>query len=44
MTALTYLGDGALDWTQVSIDDIVSRLEATYAEFTDLADDVRQSV
>ena len=44
MTALIHLGDGALDWTRVSIDDIVSRLEAAFAEFTELVDDVRHSV
>jgi hypothetical protein len=33
MTALTNLGDEALDWTQLSIDDVIDQLEATYAEF-----------
>jgi AcrR family transcriptional regulator len=34
MTALTNLGDEGLDWTQLSIDDAIDQLEATYAEFT----------
>jgi AcrR family transcriptional regulator len=32
MTALGDLGEGT-DWTQVGIDDIITRLEATFAEF-----------
>jgi AcrR family transcriptional regulator len=32
MTALSDLGEGT-DWTQVGIDDIIARLEATFAEF-----------
>jgi AcrR family transcriptional regulator len=32
MTALGDLGEGT-DWTQVGIDDIIARLEATFAEF-----------
>jgi AcrR family transcriptional regulator len=43
MTALGDLGEET-DWQQVGIDDIVSRLEAAFAEFTELVDDVRQPV
>jgi AcrR family transcriptional regulator len=32
------------DWQRVGIDDIVSRLEVAFAEFTELVDDVRQRV
>jgi AcrR family transcriptional regulator len=39
MTAMSDLGEGT-DWTQVGIDDIVSRLEATFAEFMDEIQDV----
>jgi AcrR family transcriptional regulator len=43
MTALGDLGEKT-DWQPVGIDDIVSRLEAAFAEFTELVDDVRHSV
>ena len=43
MTALDDLG-AETDWQQVGIDDIVSRLEAAFAEFIELVDDVRQPV
>jgi AcrR family transcriptional regulator len=43
MTALGDLGEKT-DWQRVGIDDIVSRLEAAFAEFTELVDDVRHSV
>jgi AcrR family transcriptional regulator len=43
MTALGDLGEET-DWQRVGIDDIVSRLEAAFAEFIGLVDDVRQSV
>jgi AcrR family transcriptional regulator len=43
MTALGDLGEET-DWQQVGIDDIVSRLEAAFAEFTELVGDVRQPV
>jgi AcrR family transcriptional regulator len=33
MTALVDLSDGEVDWGQIGIDDVVSRLEGTYAEF-----------
>jgi AcrR family transcriptional regulator len=33
MTALTNLGDQGLDWMQLSIDEVIDQLEATYAEF-----------
>jgi AcrR family transcriptional regulator len=43
---MTALGDlsGETDWQQVGIDDIVSRLEAAFDEFTELVDEVRQPV
>ena len=34
MTALTNLGGQDLDWTQLSLDDLIDQLDATYAEFT----------
>jgi len=34
MTALSDLGRAELDWSQLSIDDVVGRVELTYAEFT----------
>jgi AcrR family transcriptional regulator len=43
MTALGDLSEET-DWQQVGIDDIVSRLEVTFAEFTELVADVRQPV
>jgi AcrR family transcriptional regulator len=43
MTALGDFGEET-DWQRVGIDDIVSRLEAAFAEFIGLVDDVRQSV
>ena len=43
MTALGDLGEET-DWQQVGIDDIVSRVEAAFAEFIELVDDVRQPV
>jgi len=43
MTALGDLNEET-DWQRIGIDDIVSRLEATFAEFTELVDDVRHSV
>jgi len=44
MTALADLAEEGVDWGRVGIDDVVSRLEAAYAEFTDLVGDVRQPV
>jgi AcrR family transcriptional regulator len=43
MTALGDLSEET-DWQQVGIDDIVSRLEVAFAEFTELVADVRQPV
>ena len=43
MTALGDLSEES-DWQRVGIDDIISRLEAAFAEFTELIDEVRQSV
>jgi hypothetical protein len=43
MTALGDLGADT-DWQRVGIDDVVSRLEAAFAEFTELVDGVRHSV
>jgi AcrR family transcriptional regulator len=34
MTALSDLGRAGFDWSQLSIDDVVGRVELTYAEFT----------
>jgi AcrR family transcriptional regulator len=44
MTALADLSEPGVDWGPIGIDDIVSRLEAAYAEFMDLVGDVSQSV
>ena len=44
MTALGDLSEEETDWQQVGVDDIVSRLERAFAEFTELVDDVRQPV
>jgi AcrR family transcriptional regulator len=44
MTALADLAEDGVDWEHVGIDDIISRLEATFAEFVDEIEDVRQPV
>ena len=44
MTALADLTEDGVDWAHVGIDDIVARLEATFAEFTGEIADVRQPV
>ena len=36
MTALTDLADEGREWSQLSIDDVVDRVEVTFAEFTGL--------
>jgi AcrR family transcriptional regulator len=42
MTALADLAEDGVDWANIGIDDIVARLEETFAEFTDEIDDLRQ--
>jgi AcrR family transcriptional regulator len=44
MTAMADLSDQGVDWGRVWIDDIVARLEATFAEFMGEIRDVRQRV
>jgi len=44
MTAMSDLGDDGTDWAQLGIDDLIARLEATFAEFTGLIGDIRQPV
>jgi AcrR family transcriptional regulator len=44
MTALSDLTEEGVDWQHVGVDDIVSRLEATFAEFMGEIADVRQPV
>ena len=44
MTALADLAEPDVDWRHVGIDDIVTRLEATFAEFTDEIGDLGQPV
>jgi hypothetical protein len=44
MTALADLANDDMDWEHLGIDDVVSRLEATFAEFTGLVEDVRHPV
>ncbi len=43
MTALGDLGDDGVDWQGIGVDDIVSRLEATFAEFVSEIRDAGQS-
>jgi AcrR family transcriptional regulator len=43
MTALTDLVGECRDWSQVSIDDLLDRLEVTFAEFASEISDVGQS-
>jgi hypothetical protein len=43
MTALADLADPDVDWHQVDIEDVVTRLEATFAEFMSEMGDVQQS-
>ncbi|KUI23978.1 TetR family transcriptional regulator [Mycobacterium sp. IS-1742] len=43
MTALADLGP-RIDWDVMTVDDIVSRIEAAYAQFLDVTADVRQLV
>jgi hypothetical protein len=43
MTALTDLAGECRDWSQVSIDDLLDRLEVTFAEFASEISDVGQS-
>jgi AcrR family transcriptional regulator len=44
MTALSDLADESTDWGRIGIDDIVSRLETTFDEFTGLIANLRQPV
>ena len=44
MTAMADLANDDVDWEHLGIDDVVSRLEATFAEFTGLVADIRQPV
>lgn len=44
MTALADLTDSGLDWDQIGLDDIIARLEDTYAAFTSLMSEVVQLV
>ena len=44
MTALADLAEPGVEWEHIGIDDVVSRLEATFAEFMDEIGDVRQPV
>lgn len=44
MTALADLFDDGVDWAQIGIDDIVTRLEATFAEFIGEISEVAQPV
>lgn len=44
MTAFADLGSPDVDWSTIDIDSIVSRLEATYAEFMAEISDARPSV
>jgi AcrR family transcriptional regulator len=44
MTALADLSEDGVDWGRVGIDDIITRLEATFAEFMDEIGDLRQPV
>jgi AcrR family transcriptional regulator len=44
MTAMSDLGDDGTDWAHLGIDDLIARLEATFAVFTALIEDVARSV
>ncbi|MCT7657556.1 TetR/AcrR family transcriptional regulator [Mycobacterium deserti] len=44
MTAVGDLADENVDWARLSVDDIVFRVETTFAEFTDLMTEVVQPV
>ena len=44
MTALTDLADEGREWSQLSIDDVIDRLEVSFAEFTGLTTGIRQPV
>jgi AcrR family transcriptional regulator len=43
MNALADVGEGA-DWSQIGVDDLISRLEATFDEFIGLVSDVPKPV
>lgn len=43
MTALADLGPG-IDWGTMTVDGIVARIEAAYAQFLDVTADVKQLV
>ena len=44
MTALTDLADEGREWSQLSIDDVIDRLEVSFAEFTALTTGIRLPV
>jgi AcrR family transcriptional regulator len=44
MTALADLADDGTDWKNIGVDDIVARLESTFAEFTGLMDGARPAI
>ncbi len=44
MTALADLTDNQLDWEEIRIDDIIARIEDTFAEFTGLMSEVVELV
>jgi hypothetical protein len=44
MTALADLGDDDTDWDEVGVDDVISRVDATFAEFIGLVGDIPQPV
>jgi AcrR family transcriptional regulator len=44
MTALADLAEPGVEWESIGIEDVVTRLEATFAEFMDEIADVRQPV
>ena len=44
MTAMADLSEQGVDWGRIGIDDVVARLEATFAEFMGEIRDVRKRV
>ncbi|MDT5014327.1 MAG: hypothetical protein QOD39_487 [Mycobacterium sp.] len=44
MTALADLAEDGTDWEHLTVGDLVARLQATFAEFTDLMAGIRQPV
>jgi AcrR family transcriptional regulator len=44
MSAMSDLDDGRTDWAHLGVDDLIARLDATFAEFSALIEDIAQRV